>query len=192
MKISNLIMFLLLVSSIYIGLNQLSYNKEIFADVNAYCCDDGVCDEQQCNGSSSMYLKSNCSSEYEYDCTRCLEEIANNNLCNYTGETIIYCDKSDGTKFWANYSLGATSTFHSINNPTRNGVTLGVPSYVGTFAIQLTVEQYCNENGYFEYESYQTSSTSGVVTWYNNGWHTTGSGSVYEITLIEGYKWSSL
>lgn len=71
----------------------------------------------------------------------------------------------------------------------RNGTNVGIPSYLSGQIIP-TVQKFCEEQGYDGYDSYLTTSTSGVMTyWTGSSWAVTG-GNGYFLYEIVAYKYN--
>jgi len=89
---------------IVFGFIQLNNEREIFAESMAVCCDEGLCEDNNCYSTSTMHLTlNNCSPEYTLDCAWCIYHFKQGNLCVdslYSANP--YCWE-DGRKYYGTY-----------------------------------------------------------------------------------------
>jgi len=85
------------------GFNSISDRSNVFSDVDAYCCDLGLCENTnpanlpRCTSPSSMIVKSLCR-DISGTCKDCVDYTVGNCICNGGGSD--FCVKSDGTIYY--------------------------------------------------------------------------------------------
>jgi hypothetical protein len=68
---------------VLIGLYELNYEHDIFAQSREFCCNDGVCQypERLCTAPSSIKLKPKCLTDYGFTCGQCVDYSASGQVC---------------------------------------------------------------------------------------------------------------
>lgn len=96
------ILVVLTILGLVLGLNAISTSHNVFNDVDAVCCDNGLCNYQfprqttKCTSTSTMSTKSLCE-EITLTCKDCVDLTISNCLC-YQGSNT--CLKTDGTIYY--------------------------------------------------------------------------------------------
>jgi hypothetical protein len=96
------VLTVLTILGLILGLKAISDNNNVFNDVDAVCCDNGLCNYQfpgqttKCTSTSTMSPKSFCQ-EITLTCKDCVDLTISSCLC-YQGSTS--CLKTDGTIYY--------------------------------------------------------------------------------------------
>jgi len=86
-----------------LGLNVIAYESNIFSDVDAVCCDNGLCEntnpqgQTRCNSASSVMLIPTCE-EISINCRKCVDYTISGCVCNGGGSD--FCMESDGSYYY--------------------------------------------------------------------------------------------
>lgn len=89
---------IVLIFSVMIGLSQLSYENDIFANTLVLCCNAGYCDGAPCSSPSSIKKNYPTCTDYIADCYACMDFKYQAELCNGTvGE---YCLDGEGNPYY--------------------------------------------------------------------------------------------
>ena len=105
-KFSKFLFISLLVITVIFGLEQLSNENNVFADTKAYCCNNGLCDDQNCSSLSSVNTFSQtgpgCTEGYLITCKECIDlTYAGDELCPF-GPLTAYCWDGENCYGWCN------------------------------------------------------------------------------------------
>lgn len=99
------LLFLLIVASAAImGFYQISSNNDVFIKSTALCCEQGMCHDAECQWTSTMSTSSSNCEGYTSNCYECIDQIAGENVCGYTGPYPTWCRYFDGQ--WKYYAPG--------------------------------------------------------------------------------------
>ena len=137
-KATNIFVAVFGLTSIILGIEQLSYKNTIFADTLAHCCNMGQCYNPSipidCNALSSVELTSNCSQDIvNYTCKDCMDFIRAGEVCGVPSSTYEYCKLANGHRYSTFYGEEFPPPIITINGPTS--LQYGVN---GTFTASVT------------------------------------------------------
>lgn len=92
-----------LIVMLSLGFNAISSRSSIFNDIDAYCCDNGLCENTdpgincRCSSHSTMMLVPTCE-ELNGTCTNCVDYTISGCVCYGGGSD--FCMKDDETYYY--------------------------------------------------------------------------------------------